>query len=790
MSFERELLYGWRRLRSSPAFTLCVVVTLGLAIGVSTAVFSVFNGVLLRPLDYEEAGDLVKIWSTDPESGQAEIPVDPYDFSVWSESNSTFEKMAAYGGWSGFIRGSEETWEVRGHRATCDFFRVLRQAPALGRLLDPADCERGAEPVAVIGHGLWQRVYGGDPAIVGRVLTFKDESFRVVGVAAESFDFDSGAQFWTPLIFEEESLQTRQGGFLFVVARLKPEVSLKQSQLNLNAVAARGQKQDEEYGVRAVLLHEEIVGRTRQPLVLVFVTVVVVFLIACFNVASVLVTRSLEVRSYAALRAALGASPMQLLRLHLVESLLLSILAGALGLMAAWVCLQLILPVIPSGFPRLDAIRIDGSVLAFLFLLTLVTAGLCTLLPAPWALRNLRAWLGDAGGVKKGTVKAATRQRLLTAQLTTAFVLLVGAGLVSRDWLQLRMQDPGLNPEGILTVNLRFDQFYQVPQRVLIYQEALNQLKALPGVRSATLGTNFPGSRTSAAYPVELEGGITDARYRVQVHWAAPDYFEVMQIPILEGRTFSAGETGTVALVNESAARRLWPGRTALGQSIRVLRKGQSWKEVIGVVGGVRHFGPTREVPPEIYLPFSQADQIFVGSMLVLRTETAPTQLLPIISKRLRESYPNITTIRTATMSGYLQQAVERPRFLMVLLNAYGAFGFLIAIVAVYGMVSYVTALRKQELGIRKALGAQRSDLRRLVMGSALGSIAWSLLFGLLISGGLMHLLTGYLHSVSPVDPTTYLAVVATFVSVSLLSSYLPSRRIERIEPTSILRYQ
>lgn len=794
MSFVRSLFRGTRILARAPGFTAMVVLMLALGIGATTAMFSVIQGVVLRPLPFPEAGRLVRICETGP-SVEGFCVASPPNARDWSLAARTLEDLGLAREWPFLLQGEGGSEEIPGALATPAFFRAFRLAPRAGRLLAPADLETGAAPVVVLSHGFWQARFAGDPAAVGRTLTLDGRPYEIIGVLppARIPELES-AQVWLPLQhFGEENRGWR--GFQ-AVARLRAGAVLEEARGELRVLAAVLAKQhpgsNEGWGITAVPLHEWVVGPVRPTLLIFLAAVGLVLLIACANTANLLLARALARSRELAIRAAVGASRGRLLRLLLGEGVLLALGGCALGVLLARWLLDFFLAAAPPGIPRLEEVALDGGVLAFAIALSLLASLLCGLVPA------LRASAADVGQVLKGEPPEGPgrpapglREGLVVAEVALAMVLLVSAGLLTRSFVAASSWQGGADPRRLLAVSVLApsDPNHRAAAVRETWLRAVREVAALPGVAAAGTASAGPffGGRESADFADPDRPG--SAPRSARCFGVGSGYFRTVGQPVLRGRPFNDRDGAgapPVAVVNASLARRLWPGGDAVGRSVRDAQGRGRARQVVGVVADAPPVWPQREAEPEIYWPDQQDTRW--ATFLLVRTEKDAAGLAGLVRQRLRQVDPGLSVARPATAEELLRQALVRPRFNMLLVGSFTAVALLLALGGTYGVLAFATARRTREIGIRLALGARRRQILGRVIGEALRLAACGIGLGLAGAAALTRWLSALLYETRTMDGATFLAAMALLTLVALAAAWVPARRAARIDPQVAIR--
>lgn len=799
-----------RGLARRPGFALVAILSLAVGIGANTAMFSVVHAVLLRPLPFPDPHALVAIWSAATDAPGRGYESTPPDFVDWRRDTPGFVEMAAFVAGASALTGDGPAEQVPSASVTGGFFTVLGVAALHGRTLSPDDDPMSAPNHVVLGHGLWRRRFGGDPSVVGRTVTIDGQPFRVAGVMPQRFAYPLNAELWVPLRFSEEDLRTQRGAhYLEVVGRLEGDTSIDRGGQALLATAARlaalYPRTNAGRTVKVQALRESMVGDARQALLLLLGAVGFVLLIVCVNVANLCLTRALGRERELAVRTALGAGRVRLVRALLVESGLLALAGGLAGvLIALWVTGGIAALDERTGISLLDQTRVDRPVLIFTAILTAMTALLFGTLPA-WqasARIDVSRGLRDASSA---TTAPRHRRRLgatlIVAETALAVVLLVGAGLLMRSFLALAAVDLGFTPARVQTFSLSLPEArYATPEaRATFVDTLLSRIDAWPHVEAA--GAVFGLPLTNFGYVISmstLDGRRLDDQEQdersLQVRVATPGYFRAMGIPVRRGRLFDGSDrrgAPAVVIVNETAAGRLWPGDDALGHAFTLgTRLGQGGPpvggSVVGVVGDVRDGGPASTVRPTVYVPHGQ----FPTSFLTVTVKAAgePGGLVEPLGQLLADLDPALPMFRVRTMEQLAADAVARPRLFLTLLGVFAAAAVLLAAIGINGVLAHGVNQRTREIGLRLALGADRGRVLRMVVGQALALALAGLGLGLLLAIGLSRFLRGLLFGVEPADLPTYLAVAVALASVALLASVVPAVRAASVDPIAALR--
>jgi putative ABC transport system permease protein len=802
----QDLRYGARMLAKNPGFTLVAIVTLALGIGANTAIFSVVNTVLLRPLPYKDAGRLMTVWEYNRPRGLNTDQVSPLDFADWRSQNHAFESMAASTDVTYTLTGAGEPSPIIGYSFSADYFHVLGVAPLLGRAFLPEEEQPGKNHVAVLSYSLWQSRFGGERSLVGKTIALDGAPYTVVGIMPPGVQYPPFTELWTPLTIVPEAANDRAYRYLRVMARLKPGVSIEQAQVEMNTIARRlaleyPKTNKDEDATHIISLRQMISGDIRPALLVLLCAVGFVLLIACANVANLLLARAAARQKEVAVRAALGASRLRLVRQFLTESVLLGFAGGALGLVLAfWSTGALVTMFPPTIFnisiPHLDKIPIDGWVLGFALAVSLLTGLIFGLVPALQAGRlDTNESLKESGRSMTGSAHIRRfRSALVVAEVALSLILLAAAGLTIKSFLHLLKGDLGFNPENVLTMRVLLPQSkYKTPTQQLAFgNQALDRIKSLPGVASAGTVTFLPLSGWWGERTVSLQGQSTPEDQRPIAVWSSvtPDYFRAMSIPLLKGRFFRDQDNPSanpVAMISKSLARRLLPNEDPVGKRISVEGvKGPV--DVVGVVGDVHQLGLTTETTSEVYLPFSQVS-IWLMCFAV-RTSSDPMSLAKAAQREIWAVDKDQAVGYVMPMSQLASESLAPERVVTLLLVAFAAVALTLAAVGIYGVMAYSSAQRTHEIGIRVALGARSADVMRLVVGQGVVLVLAGVGIGLAGSFGLMRFLSSLLYGVRPSDPVTFIIVSVALAGVALLASYIPARRAAKVDPMVALRYE
>ncbi|HEV2349246.1 MAG TPA: ABC transporter permease [Terriglobia bacterium] len=807
-SLLQDLKYSARMLAKNPAFTLVAVITLALGIGANTAIFSVVNAVLLRPLPYKNSDRLVTFWGSNPQlgfSGPASV-CDP-DYSEWRTQTRSFDEMAGFREATANLTGVGEPARLTGWEVTRSFFPLLGVTPVAGRLFSPGEETPGHDHVLLISDALSLSRFGSESAALGKTVKMDGEFYTVAGVMPAGFAFPSRADFWKPVDLAPDC----HNSSLRIIARLKPGATMKDAQKAMTLVAHRldeaGHKN--RYGVwnlSPVRLVDEMAGSIRPSLLILLAAVGIVMLIACANVANLLLARAATRQREMAIRGALGAGRNRVIRQMLTESVLLSFIGGGLGLLlATWGrdALVSLIPknLAPPGFiGQVAAVNIDVRVLVFTSALVLFTGIIFGLAPALQASKpNLNDALKE--GRRTSTASFASRgirSVLVVSEIAMALVLLIGAGVLMRSFIKLMNVDPGFDPQNVLTMNVELpdSRYTDATQMIAFEQNALERLSKIPGVHHAGAVFGLPLGDMLIRGDISIEGqpapppDVTPSKSVV-----SDDYFRAAGMHLLKGRYFNVHDTQTsahVAIINETMARRFWPNRDPIGQRIKPGFSHDQWCSIVGVVGDVKQSSFAEKPSTALYLPYAQAPGAFLMQDIsfVLRSDAEPLKVADQARQAINAVDPDLPVFDVATMQELVFQSMAEPRFNTVLLGIFAALAFVLATVGIYGVMSYTVTQRTHEIGVRLALGAEHGDVLTLVVGQGMMLTLIGEAMGLAAAFGLTRFLADFLFGVQPTDPMTFIGVSLLLSAVALAATYIPARRAMRVSPMVALRYE
>ena len=808
----QDLRYGARMLTKNPAVTLVAIIALTLGIGANTAIFSVVHSVLLRSLPYEDGERLAIVWEH-RKSGKdnPQNVINLGNFFDWKDQNKVFTDMAAFFDLNRNLTGDGEPEEVPGQIVTTNLFTLLGVKPIQGRTFAPDEGKDGAPNVVVIGYDLWQRRFGGDPSIVGRKITVNNQPNEIIGVLPPNVGWyvqkgsmiSKPPEIWSPWQVADE-LRQRQGRFARAVARLKPGVTVEQAQSEMNVIGSRLEQQYPEFntqwGITVVPLRTQFTGEIRKPLLIMLGAVGFVLLIACANVANLLLARAASRRKEIALRAGLGASRWRIARQLLTESVLLSTIGGGLGLLLSWWGTKALLALSPPELIDLRATTVNMPVLGFTIGLTFLTGIVFGFVPALEAARfDLNESLKEGGVHAGGKRSHRLRTVFVVTQVALALVLLVGAGLLTKSFSHLQSVEPGFQPNNLLTmrVSLPSRKYDTDPKVISFFSQATEKLRAIPGVEAAGAINTLPFSGPHSGTNIDIEGQPkrpSSQGLSTGICVTDMNYFQAMGIPLKRGRLFTqqeATEMRHVVVINEAFARVNFPGQDPLGKRVTIYMKDDPDNkptEIIGIVGDNRHLGLDTEVEPMAFWP--QPELTYSSMTLAIRTRGDAMNIAAAARNVIHEIDPEQPIGEVNTMNGLMARSTARSRFNTVLLAVFSIVALVMAAVGIYGVISYSVQQRTHEIGIRMALGAQQRDVRALVVkqGVVLGSIGVAA--GLIASFSLTRLIASLLFEVTATDASTFASVAAGLFIVTLIACYIPARRATKVDPLVALRYE
>ena len=810
----QDMRYGIRMLAKNPGFAFIAVLTLALGIGANTAIFSVVNAELLRPLPFRDSGRLVSVATANSRMHSSNGSMSYPDFMDWRSQNQVFEKMAAYTGATFTLTGQVNPAHLEGASVSEDTFDLLGVSPELGRTFQPGE-DGPNHHVVVISDRLWKQQFGGDPGIIGRTITLDNNGYTVVGVMPATFRYPLQREpeaIWSTLSPLNETtdnsppmVQHRGAHFLTCIARLKPGVTLAQAQAAMDVIASSLSKQypdsNKYMSVHLTSEQDRLTGSIRPALLVMMIAVGLVLLIACVNVANLLLARATTRGREIAIRTAMGAGRIRVVRQLLTESLLLAIVAGVFGAAFAFWGSDVLVRLSPENLPRFGEIHIDGWALAFTAGLSLLTGILFGLAPAMQSTHSniVEALKEGSLSMTAGRNRHGLRSSLVIVEMALALILLVSAGLLIRSLIRLQDVNPGFDPHNVMTASLDLpDAKYSDPKKAEFFRELIPQLQAIPGVQSAAAVFPLPmsGDEIRTSFQIQGRPVAKSDEAHTSVRCVTPNYFTTMRIPLLRGREFTdrdEASTTPVIIVNQAFAQQFFPGEDPVGKHIQagISNSGPGtapMREIVGVVGNVKFEDLTAEFSPESYIPYGQLQ--FGSITIVVRSSKDPEGLAKPIASAVQTLDKDLPTYAHKTVEQYLDGTIAVPRFNTFLLAIFAGLAMVLTAVGLYGVISYTVSQRTHEIGIRMALGAQPGDMMRLVVGQGMRLALLGVGVGLVAALGLTRFLSSLLFGVSSTDPASFAAVVVMLFAVVLLACYIPARRAMRVDPMVALRYE
>ena len=796
----KDLRYGIRSFLKRPGFLVIAISTLALGIGATTAMFTVVNSVLLRPLQFPEPERAVLFEGVNPRMGITESSMSAPDIADWQQQSQSFEQIAAFFSGGAILNTGDEAERMRAASVSPEFFPLFKTNPISGRVLQAEDMQEGHETAVVISHALWQRRFGGAADVVNRKIILNGKPATIVGIMPAGFSYPNDCEVWTPFPLEPAK-EPRDNRYLSVVTRLKPGVSLAQAQTEMDTINQRLAQNYAEtnggWGVRLTELRESLVGELRTSLLILLGAVAFVLLIACANVANLLLARAAYRQKEIAVRTALGASRLRIVRQLLTESVLLSLVSGVTGLGLSLWFIKLLIAITPASTPRLSEIGIDWRVFAFTFAVTILAGIMFGLFPALQTSRpNLNETLKDTG--QRGSETGGRNRAgslLIVSEIALSFILLAGAGLMIKSFLHLREINPGFNADNVLVmrVTLPPGKYADGEPRAQIYKQLVDAVKATPGVQSAGTVLSLPlGGDTFNLWRAVIREGrpmTPDEQTDAQDLPVSPDYFQTLQIPLKAGRTFTDQDTlnsTKVVIVNEKLARELWPNENPIGRRFTVWRDEKFPRQVVGVVGDTKS-SLDKEAGNQMYVPYAQ-DPTWGSVALVVRTMGEPTALAGSVREAIRRIERGTAQYNLRTMNDVVSNSAAPRRIPMLLLSTFAGVAMLLAMLGIYGVTAYYVTQRTHEIGLRMALGAQIVDVLKLVLRRAMLLALVGIGIGVAGAVAVTRYLTSLLFGVKPIDTLTFVAVAVVLAVVVLVACLVPARRAAKIDPLEALR--
>jgi putative ABC transport system permease protein len=802
----KDLLYALRLMARRPGLTFAAILTLTLGTGASAAIFSLVNAVVLRPFPYTDPDRIITIWQHNAKAGIPQQETSPANFLDWRDQQQSFQSLVSIEPWSFEYVERGEPEKFRASLVTRGFFETLGAQPLYGRALQKEDYESGREKVVVLSYSLWKRWLGGNPQVIGQTVSFLDEgACTIVGVMPPEFQFpDKSRLIWAPLTDEDRYKRDRGGTYIKVIGRLRDRVTLEQAQADMDIIGAHLAKEHPPYndgvGIKLVPLPEQIVGEIRPAMLVLLIAVGFVLLLACANVANLLLSRGLEREHEIAIRAAMGADRKRIVRQLLTESLALSLAGGAGGLLLSYWLIDIIVALSPASLPRIEQISVDGRVLAFSIAVSVLTALIFGLAPAlQFSKPDLNLSLKQGGRSTSGPARHRTRNLLVVAEMALAIVLLIGAGLLLRSFVNLLRVDPGFEKENILALQVfAYGEKYRTPQqRAAFFRDAIERISSIPGVKTAGAVSAVPFLGEDS---IDIDTTLTvvgrpapaiSQEPTVFVSVATENYFTALGIPLVEGRSFKSADdlnTPPVVLINETLARRYFAGEDPVGKKIFVRLGRPASREIIGVVADVRQTGLDSAPRPEVFLPHSQYP---FGSMtFIVRASADAASVTAAVKSQIWQIDPHQTFYNVATMDQMVSATLDARRFNLLVIGTFALVALILAAIGIYGVMSFSTSQRTHEIGVRMALGAEGGDMIRLMLKQGATLILAGAGIGLAAAFLLTRFISTFLFEVAAFDPATFAGVSVLLTTVALAACYIPARRAARVDPMIALRYE
>jgi putative ABC transport system permease protein len=801
-NLKNDLKYALRILIKNKGMTVAAILTLALGIGLNTTIFSLVNAILLRPLPYPNSESIMSVVTSWPNKDRGGFS--PGNFLDLREQNKSFQAISAFGIWGYDVSGTNEPESLSACRSTHGFFEVLGVTPLLGRTFLPEEEVQGKHQVAILANSLWKRRFAEDRNIIGKTILLTGIPHTVVGVMPEKFAEPPFVEIWTPLVFSTDQKQQRGASYLEVIARLKPDVTQGQAQLELNVIASSLTKQYSQYnagmGIKMIPTAEALTGPIKPTLLIFWGAVIFVLLVACANLANLVFASTISREREFALRASLGASPARLRRQLLTESLLLAMAGGSLGILFSLWGIPAVVALSPEDTPRIDEVTMNSTVLLFSILISALTGILFGMAPAISVSRHhLSRFLKEGtpgGGTEPGRVQF--RDLLVTSQVAVVLVLLVGAGLLIRSFERLRSVDPGFNPERLLNLQLFLPSArYKEPDvRRSFSSTLLEKLRGLPEIQSAAIASPAPfdsvphlidtGFRIEGQPPFRAGEEPIATFTRV-----TEDFFSTMQIPMKKGRSFRSSDHAdamSVVIVNEALEKRFWPDKGAIGQRIILGIRQPVTFEIVGVVGSVKQLSLSSTDRPQLYVPFNQSPSGAIS--IVVRTKGDPENVISALKGQLWTVDPALPAKYLSTAENLVSESLRGPRSNTVMLSLFAGMAFLLAMIGLYGVIAYSVSQRTREIGVRMSLGAQKGTILKMILGRGMRLTLLGIAAGIAGALSLTHLISSLLYEVSARDPLIIISGAACMTAISLIACYIPARRAMKVDPIVALRYE
>ncbi len=799
---SRDVRYALRMLLRAPAFSLIAVMTFAVGIGINTAVFNVVNGVLLRPLPYPDAGEITLLWLDNRRQGIKEDITSYPNYVDWRDQSTSYAHMAGFTPAAFTLIGDGEPERLQGASVSASFFDVMRIAPVMGRVFTAENEAEGRDTVVVISHGFWQRRFGGARDVLGKTLALSGRTYEVIGVMPPALKWPDRAELWRPLAPSQQLRGARNSFWLPVIGRLKPGVSPESAQNEMHQIGNRLEEKfpaNKGYGINVVPLQRQLVGNIERPLMVLLAAVGFVLLIACANLANLMLGRTSARRRELAIRTALGAGRARLVRQIVTETFVLALLGGVVGVMLAYWATGFFVKLGGESIPRPDAIAMDASVLGFALLLASISALLSGLFPALQASRRkIVDHLREGARQGTGVASRRTRNILVAAEVALALILLTGAGLLIRTLVTMQQVERGFRPENVamMTVIVPTSAYPQPPAVRSFYTQLLERVRALPGVESAATGTAVLQPIVTSSTIFSIEGTPNpppEQQVEYPVETVSPGYFETIGMTMASGRGFNDSDHADaprVVVINETFARQSWPGQDPIGRRIRPGDDTSQapWMTIVGVIRDAHRSEVTQSIRPEVYLSATQATPR--SQILFVRTSGDPTAIVPAVRRAIQTLDARIPVFDVTTLESQLARTLTQPRFQAVLLAGFAGIALLLATIGIYGVTAHAVGQRTQEVGIRMAMGAARRDVLILLIAQHLRPALIGLVLGLVGALVLSRSLQSLLFGVRATDPLTFTLVGVVLVLVAGAACWIPARRATRIDPLTALRWE
>lgn len=795
----KDINFSARVLRRNPGFSITVLLALALGIGTTSAIFSAVNGVLLRPLPYNRPDQLLLLYENNKSKGWKQVTVSPPNFLDLRARSQSFAKIAAFRAAAFNLKVGDEPERVVGARVSADLFTAMGVEPKLGRAFTAEEDQSGHDQVALLSYAFWQEHFRADGTALGKTITLDDKPFTIIGVMPETFRFPGKTQIWTPIAFSAADLHNRGTHFLGVVARLKPDLSLMQAQGDMDKIAQQLQQEypnpDAGMGISIVPLHEAIVGKIRLTLVLLLGAVAVLLLIACANIASLFIVRISSREKEMAVRAALGATPVRLVRQLLTESLLLGLGGGALGIVIALLGVHILPAISPKSIPRADTITMDGNVLGFTLLVSLFTGVLFGIAPALFATKvGLSEALAERSEGTAGHRWRKLRSLLVVSEVALALIMLISAGLLIRSLQHIHNVDLGFRTDNMLTMEISLPRakYPDGGQQRAFVQEAIQRISSLPQVESAGVSTVFPSVGEDVnGFVIEGPEAQSQAAVPSASYFAVtPGYFRTMGIPLIKGRVFEerdSQDAPRVVIINSMLADRYFPGTDPIGKRMHITY-GQSiiYREIVGVVGNVHQAGAVAQVNPQMYEPFAQAPRPYM--MMIIHTAVNPSALAKSAREQLYAVDASQPAANVRTVEEIVSDQISQRRLVTVLLVLFSSIALVLAGIGTYGLLTILASQRRRELGVRIALGASRAEVFGLMIQGGLRLVLIGAVLGLAGSMLVPRIMSSLLFGVGALDLLTFIIATLLLLLVALVACFVPAWRASRVDPVVILQ--